>query len=661
VAADEAPAAEAPAAEAAAPAAAGLPAAYPASGTAIPDGSVLIAGELIGSENGWDGTAGSGRASAFDGNIETFFDPATASVDYCGIDAGEEMILTKIIIHPRTTFLDRFNGATIEASNDPEFEESVELFFSVEQAAEIAFVDCTSEMEESENTGYRYFRYINYMSHGDVAEVELYGKAKDGTNPTYGAADAPAASAPAAAAPAGGAEPTILWDFNSDEALNDVMSGANAVSYFGDTIDGVECYEFLASGNDPYVSINIPADNVEDVVWAKARVKNPSYSTAIELFGATNGRSLAGSECTHIELKSEDDGWYTYIIYIPEENVKTVNAYKDPQYAITEPYWAGTVEFIRLDPLWREGDDGSDAGGNMEGGESVYIDYIAFFPTKEDALAFRPELDNYAFPEQGPAAVEAPVAEETSAAEAAPAAAEFVTYTEYPEMTGTELVYATGDMDMLSGYDAKGGIGVDLFNLASGGTSYCLKRDTSAWYDFEVAEKTDVTFYVGYIARDGSNRGLDYAVDGGARIFMDLAESAEQQWVSATFTVDAGKHSFYLYAPTGMDDSTLKSCDIYTIELYGTPAAVEEPAPAPVVEEAPAVEEVPAEEPAAEEAPAEEVPVEEPAEEIVEEVVEEAPAAAAVVEEAPQTFDFGVIAAISALVSLAGFSLTKKR
>ncbi len=193
----------APAAGAAAPAAsAGLPAAYPASGTAIPDGSVLIAGNLIGNEAGWDGTEASGRASAFDGNIETFFDPATASVDWCGIDAGEEMILTKIIIHPRTTFLDRFNGATIEASNDPEFEESVELFFSVEQAAEIAFVDCTAEMEESENTGYRYFRYINYMSHGDVAEVELYGKAKDGSNPTYGAeaaAEAPAATeAPAA-------------------------------------------------------------------------------------------------------------------------------------------------------------------------------------------------------------------------------------------------------------------------------------------------------------------------------------------------------------------------------------------------------------------------------------------------------------------------------
>ncbi len=170
------------------------------------------------------------------------------------------------------------------------------------------------------------------------------------------------------------------------------------------------------------------------------------------------------------------------------------------------------------------------------------------------------------------------------AAAAAPAAGGITTYTEYPDMPGEELLYVTADMDEVSGYDAKGGIGVDLMNLASGGSSYCLKRDTSAWYDFEVSERTDVTFYVGYIARTGTNRGLDYAIDdpnGENRIFMDLVESAERQWVSATFTVDAGKHTFYLYAPTGMDDSTLKSCDIYTVELYGTPAAGAAAAEAP--------------------------------------------------------------------------------
>jgi hypothetical protein len=153
---------------------------------------------------------------------------------------------------------------------------------------------------------------------------------------------------------------------------------------------------------------------------------------------------------------------------------------------------------------------------------------------------------------------------------------EFTTYTEAPDTPGEELLFATGDMDDLTGYNAKGGIGVDLHNLASGGVAYCLKNDTSTWYDFEVSEKTDVTFYIGYIARTGTNRGIDYSVDdpnGEHRVFIDLAESADEQWVSGTFTVDAGKHTFYLYAPMGMDDSTLKSCDVYSIELYGSPAS----------------------------------------------------------------------------------------
>ncbi len=214
--------------EAAAPAAtetAAAPAAYPASGTAIPDGSVLINGERIGMENGWDGTAASGRAAAFDGDPATFYDPATASVDWAGIDAGEEMIITKIIIRPRDAWADRFDGATIEASNDPEFEDSVELFYNANgAAAEITFIDCTADMDADANTGYRYFRYINYMQHGDVSEVELYGYAKDGTNPTYGA-EAAATEAPAAeAAPATEAAATDVIAIDAAAAYQDYPS-----------------------------------------------------------------------------------------------------------------------------------------------------------------------------------------------------------------------------------------------------------------------------------------------------------------------------------------------------------------------------------------------------------------------------------------------------
>ena len=165
------------------------PAAYPASGTAVPEGSVLINGERIGLEEGWGGNAAAGRDAAFDGDVNTFFDPLGTGDGWCGIDAGEEMILTKIVIHPRDAWADRFNGGTIEGANEEDFSDAVALFLSVEAAGEVTFLDVSDEIEEADNTGYRYFRYINYTTHGDVAEVELYGKAVDGTNPTYGAAE----------------------------------------------------------------------------------------------------------------------------------------------------------------------------------------------------------------------------------------------------------------------------------------------------------------------------------------------------------------------------------------------------------------------------------------------------------------------------------------
>lgn len=170
--------------------------AYPSSGTEIPDGSVLINGDRIGLETGWGDNAATGRDAAFDGDINTFFDPLGTGNGYCGIDAGKEMIITKIMIHPRDGQLARFNGATIEGANEEDFSDAEALYFSIEEAGAFEWIDVTDEIESDVNSGYRYFRYINYTNHGDVAEVELYGYAKDGTNPTYGAAAAPVEEAP---------------------------------------------------------------------------------------------------------------------------------------------------------------------------------------------------------------------------------------------------------------------------------------------------------------------------------------------------------------------------------------------------------------------------------------------------------------------------------
>ena len=190
----ETTATEAPAEEATATAT--VSATYPASGAEIPEGSVLINGDRIGLEMGWGENAAAGRDAAFDGDVTTFFDPLAVGDGYCGIDAGEEMILTKIVIRPRNDNTARFNGATIEGANSEDFSDAVALYMSVEEAAAADYIDVSDEIETADNTGYRYFRYINYTSHGDVAEVELYGYAKDGTNPTYGAEEAPVEEAP---------------------------------------------------------------------------------------------------------------------------------------------------------------------------------------------------------------------------------------------------------------------------------------------------------------------------------------------------------------------------------------------------------------------------------------------------------------------------------
>ncbi len=226
------------------------------------------------------------------------------------------------------------------------------------------------------------------------------------------------------------AAPTLLWEFGTDTGIEDSMGGksaANTLTYAAENFYHI----FTATGGDPSVSVDLSVDDVSQVFWVKARVLNKSYATAIELFGATDGRSLAGPECTHINILPNSEEWQTVITYIPTSNVETVNAYKavDP---LTETYWAGTLDWIRLDPMWSEGDDGADSGGSMVDGEQIYIDYIAFFANEADAIAYvGSEEQAAAAPAEAPAdaaaeeaAAEAPAVVEEAPAEAAPVAAQ---------------------------------------------------------------------------------------------------------------------------------------------------------------------------------------------------------------------------------------------
>ncbi|MBO6052224.1 MAG: hypothetical protein J6Q17_00665, partial [Clostridia bacterium] len=163
--------------------------AYPASG----ESGNFMMGTIIGNETGWDGTASSGAASAFDGKAATFFDPLGVGDGFCGMEFDEPYILEKVAILSRATFLDRFNGASIEGSNDGEEWET--LWESEEEAPSETEYNIVTEFEN--NYGYKMFRYINWINHGDVAEVEFYGKPGTAERP----AEEPKAEEPAAEEP----------------------------------------------------------------------------------------------------------------------------------------------------------------------------------------------------------------------------------------------------------------------------------------------------------------------------------------------------------------------------------------------------------------------------------------------------------------------------
>ena len=481
------------------------------------------------------------------------------------------------------------------------------------------------------------------------------------------------------------AEPTILWDFNSDGAMDDLMSGASNLVYLGDTDGTTEYYEFIANGADNYVTLNTPADDVSEIVWCKVRVKNLSPATAMELFGATNYRSLSGPECTHIDILPNAEEWYTYIIYIPDENVKTANTYKGASLngvELEDTYWEGPVQSIRLDPMWQFTED-SDPAGGMEVGDTILIDYVAFFPTKADALSFRSDLDNYAIPEQGEgddrvmeAAVKETVeraygepsilwnfdtTEEISSVMSGASAVEYTSgsdgTTEYYEFTAKDndplVTMTTGLVNVEDAAWAKARVknvsgvatAIELYGSTNGRglsgpecTHIDISTDTEEWQTviINVAEANVAT------ANQYKGATLETTYWEGVINSIRL----DPMWRPAEDGTDVGGN---------MSDGDKIWIDYIAFFPTQEEAEAYEPAAAAApVEEAPAETEAPVEEvPAETEAPAE-VPAE-----------TEAPAAETVVETpaatAPQTFDFGVIAAIVSVISLGGIAISKKK
>lgn len=161
----------------------------------------------------------------------------------------------------------------------------------------------------------------------------------------------------------------------------------------------------------------------------------------------------------------------------------------------------------------------------------------------------------------------------------------FVDADEYNDSAyGTLFWEVTGNEDDVAGYE--GELGSTLYNLSSGGTSFCVKTDSYVWYEFDAPKNGTYTFACEYVARVGSDRAVNYVIDPkdptnkDEQTLVNLApcEDNDDHWYFiVTADLKAGKHTFYICCATGFDDSELKSCDFYGIKGYLTAEIVAEP------------------------------------------------------------------------------------
>jgi hypothetical protein len=142
---------------------------------AAPEAGGIMIGEIVGGTAGW----GTQIGWAFDGNINTIFDPAgdPPAEHWVGMKMEEPHILTEVRIHPRANTSqvnrNRMNGTMIQGSNDGE---TWTTLLTIDEGDEVEERFYTFNTFEN-NTGWTQFRHINLEQHGNVAEVEFWGLA----------------------------------------------------------------------------------------------------------------------------------------------------------------------------------------------------------------------------------------------------------------------------------------------------------------------------------------------------------------------------------------------------------------------------------------------------------------------------------------------------
>ena len=214
------------------------------------------------------------------------------------------------------------------------------------------------------------------------------------------------------------AEPGYVYDFYYQSDFdNYTLTGTNqcAVTWEDHAMKMVSEVPEDDPIGDPNFYINDIADgdfDGEDYPYVAFCLKNLSDATEYEGHFGTSTHPISGSTVFHFDVDPNMTEYKTYVFNMPVQNQKYVNLINGPdgvsaqegatQNVVAEmeegdTFWEGTISSFRFDGMYRGG-----RSGLSEAGDTLYISWIGFFATEEDAKNFAPDHSVEKTPEPTP-------------------------------------------------------------------------------------------------------------------------------------------------------------------------------------------------------------------------------------------------------------------
>jgi hypothetical protein len=277
-----------------------------------------LSGTTIGTSGSYQ-NHGNTIAKVFDGNVNTYFDAASASGAYVGLDLGTPKVVNQISFAPRAGFESRMVGGVIQGSNSASFTGAVVLYT-------IDFTPASGALSTvgfNNTTAYRYYRYLGAAnSYCNIAELKLFNSAQP-----YIAEDS---SGDLVINGTAGSD-VITTTFQTDESLNfdrgpdykfitetfTVTINGVSESFTNNTItqiiinsgqgndtinaSGFEQYDGVSGGNVlpfPYINLQINAGDGNDVIST-----NVGHDQSYAYQSADSVSVLVGNGNNEIELQ----------------------------------------------------------------------------------------------------------------------------------------------------------------------------------------------------------------------------------------------------------------------------------------------------------------------------------------------------------------------